>query len=105
MDITIDEAQVARSAARCKERDIIIPTFAQQKDPSLVPARVNEELKGIGLWDVHHRNLFRHKQARIEAGVDHGYPTVVIVGHDGQRRREFLKRLRQGLLMLARRRP
>lgn len=29
------------------------------KDPRLVPSDIRNELKGIGLWDVHPRNLFR----------------------------------------------
>ncbi len=44
---------------RCRERDILIPTFAQMADPELIPAKVREELKGVGLWDLHPRNLFR----------------------------------------------
>ncbi|MBN2799725.1 MAG: pyridoxal-phosphate dependent enzyme [Deltaproteobacteria bacterium] len=59
MDLEIKEAQVERTAERCRERDIILPTYAQMKDPSLIPAQIHEELKGIGLWDVHPRNLFR----------------------------------------------
>jgi hypothetical protein len=51
--------QLKDSAKRAKERDIIIPTFAQQKDPSLMPSSISEELKNIGLWDIHPRNLFR----------------------------------------------
>lgn len=51
--------QVARNAARCRERGIVLPTFAQQKDPSLIPPDIREALRGIGLWDVHPLNLFR----------------------------------------------
>ena len=58
-DLTIHEKQVERTAQRCRERDVLIPTFAQQKDPSLIPAKIVEELSDIGLWDVHPRNLFR----------------------------------------------
>ena len=57
--ITVHDEVVARTAERCRERDILVPTFAQQKDPGLIPASVKEELAGIGLWDVHPRNLFR----------------------------------------------
>ena len=58
-DLTIHDEQVERTAQRCRERDVLIPTFAQQKDPSLIPAKIVEELSDIGLWDVHPRNLFR----------------------------------------------
>lgn len=43
----------------CRERNIIIPTFAQQKDPSLVPQHIKDRLKNVGLWDVDPANLFR----------------------------------------------
>lgn len=43
----------------CRERDIIIPTYAEMADPSRIPAKIQDELTGIGLWDVHPRNLFR----------------------------------------------
>lgn len=44
---------------RCRERDIIIPTYAEMMDPELIPTGIKTELKGIGLWDLHSRNLFR----------------------------------------------
>ena len=59
IDLTILKARRARAVQRARERNIIIPTFAQMKDPSLIPDSIKEELKGIGLWDLHPRNLFR----------------------------------------------
>jgi hypothetical protein len=62
----------ARAIQRAKERNIIIPTYAQMKDPSKIPAKVKEELKGIGLWDIHPRNLFRinwHNQPTASGGT------------------------------------
>ena len=50
---------VKKTAQRCKERGVIIPTFAQMKDPNLVPGSVKSKLKNIGLWDVNPLNLFR----------------------------------------------
>jgi cysteine synthase len=58
-ELVVHEKQVARTAERCRERNVVVPTFAQQKDPSRIPPAVVKELKGIGLWDVHPRNLFR----------------------------------------------
>ncbi len=58
--MTQSSTQALESAVtRCRERDIIIPTFAQQKDPSKIPASIQDELRKIGLWDLHPRNLFR----------------------------------------------
>ena len=59
IDLTIQKDRRARAIQRARERNIVIPTYAQMKDPSLAPAKVKEELKGIGLWDVDPRNLFR----------------------------------------------
>jgi cysteine synthase len=59
IDLTVLEDRLERAVKRARERNIIIPTFAQQKDPSLVPASVKEQLKGVGLWDLDPRNLFR----------------------------------------------
>jgi cysteine synthase len=44
---------------RCREKNIIIPTYKQMRDPSLIPAKIKNELKAIGLWDLNPRNLFR----------------------------------------------
>ncbi|WP_236709950.1 pyridoxal-phosphate dependent enzyme [Longilinea arvoryzae] len=49
----------AKAIRRARERNIVIPTFAQMRDPSKIPAAFKAELKQIGLWDVHPRNLFR----------------------------------------------
>lgn len=55
----IDEAVLEKTVRRCRERNIIIPTFAQQRDPSLVPEKIRRRLKDVGLWDVNPLNLFR----------------------------------------------
>jgi cysteine synthase A len=59
IDLTIHKDRRARAVQRARERNIIIPTFAQMKDPGKIPAPIKEELKSIGLWDVHPRNLYR----------------------------------------------
>ncbi len=56
---TIHEEQLERTVQRCRERNIIIPTFEEMKHPERIPELIREELKSIGLWDVHPRNLFR----------------------------------------------
>ncbi len=59
IDLTIDSAQRKKNIQRCREKGIILPTYAQMRDPALIPQGIKDELKGIGLWDVHPRNLFR----------------------------------------------
>jgi cysteine synthase A len=58
-DMTIHEDVLEKTVKRARERKIIIPTFAQQKDPPLVPDKVKASLKGVGLWDINPINLFR----------------------------------------------
>ena len=55
----INEAVLAKTVKRCQEREIIIPTMAQQRDPTTIPAAIQERLKTVGLWDPHPANLFR----------------------------------------------
>lgn len=55
----VDEKILAKTVQRCRERGIIIPTFAQQKDPSLIPNKILNCLPTIGIQDVHPLNLFR----------------------------------------------
>jgi cysteine synthase len=70
IDLTVRQDRLVRAVQRARERNIILPTFAQMKDPSLIPDKVKKELKGIGLWDVHPRNLFRisWKNEPVESG-------------------------------------
>jgi cysteine synthase A len=50
---------IKRTAERCRKRGIVLPTFAQLRDPSLIPPAIKRKLKGVGLWDVNPVNLFR----------------------------------------------
>jgi cysteine synthase len=59
IDLSIDREQLERTVQRARERNIIIPTFAQMKDPSLIPAEIKKRLKDVGLWDLNSLNLFR----------------------------------------------
>lgn len=59
IDFSINEEARNRTVQRARERNIILPTLAQQRNPSLVPNMIKEELANIGLWDIHPRNLFR----------------------------------------------
>jgi cysteine synthase len=55
----INQAVLDKTKARARERGIELPTFAQMKDPRLVPDRIAKRLKSVGLWDVDPANLFR----------------------------------------------
>ncbi len=74
IDLQIMEERLERVVERARERDIIIPTFAQMKDPSLIPDKIKEELGGLGLWDITPRNLFRitWKNEPVDSGGGFG---------------------------------
>jgi len=59
IDLSINLEKLERTVQRARERNIIIPTFAQMKNPALIPDAVKAELASIGLWDINPRNLFR----------------------------------------------
>lgn len=59
IDLTIDKTRRERAVQRARERNIIIPTFAQMKNPDLIPAVIKQKLAAVGLWDVNPLNLFR----------------------------------------------
>ncbi len=59
IDLTVIPEKLDRAVQRAKERNIIIPTFAQQKNPELIPASMKEKLAKLGLWDITPENLFR----------------------------------------------
>jgi cysteine synthase len=72
IDLTVYPDRLERTIQRVRERNIIIPTFAQMRDPSLVPDKIKEQLKGIGLWDLDPRNLFRitwHNEPKAKGGL------------------------------------
>ncbi|MDX9783741.1 MAG: pyridoxal-phosphate dependent enzyme [Spirochaetia bacterium] len=59
IDLRINDGQRKKNVQRCKDKGILLPTFAQMRDPEKIPPSVKKELSGIGLWEVHPRNLFR----------------------------------------------
>jgi cysteine synthase len=59
IDLTMHEDVRKKNIQRCREKGILLPTFAQMKDPSKIPADIQEKLKSVGLWDINPLNLFR----------------------------------------------
>ena len=59
---------------RCQEKHIIIPTYKQMRNPELVPEKIRQKLKHIGLWDLNSLNLFRitWKNEPVEFGGGFG---------------------------------
>ena len=50
---------VKRTVERMRERNIILPTYEEMRNPERIPGKIKDELKGVGLWDLNPRNLFR----------------------------------------------
>lgn len=59
IDRVTNEKVLQHAVDRFKERKIILPTFKQQQNPELVPEKIKNQLKNIGLWDINPLNLFR----------------------------------------------
>jgi cysteine synthase len=70
IDLTENTQQLEQAIKNAKEQNIILPTFEQMKNPELIPNKIKEELKGLGLWEINSRNLFRitWKNEDIETG-------------------------------------
>ena len=76
IDLTVQKDRLDRAITKMRKQNIILPTFAQMKNPELIPGKIKDELRNIGLWDVHPRNLFRinwHNQPVEKGG---GYDGV-----------------------------
>ena len=59
IDLTMYPEKLKHAVDRARERNIIIPTMKQMKNPELVPDKIKNELAKMGLWDVAPQNLFR----------------------------------------------
>jgi cysteine synthase A len=58
--MTLSKDEIRRRAIeRCREKNILIPTFAEMRDPTAVHPAIREALLGVGLQDVNPLNLFR----------------------------------------------
>ncbi len=76
IDLTIHEEALQRAVKRARERNIIVPTFAQQKSPGLIPHSIKSKLQNVGLWDIDPLNLFRITWKNEPAAEGGGYDGV-----------------------------
>jgi cysteine synthase len=74
IDLSVNEAGLAKAVQRAKEQNIVVPTLSQMVDPGKIPAKVVQGLAGVGLWDVNPLNLFRINwhNAPVEKGGGFG---------------------------------
>ena len=68
--MTVNQDVLNRTIARFRERKILLPTFAQMRDPHTAPQKIKDRLGQVGLWDVDPANLFRitWKNEPVEKG-------------------------------------
>ena len=74
VDRVTDGRALENAINRFRERGIILPTFAQQRNPDLIPESIRMRLRDIGLWDINPLNLFRitWKNEPVERGGLYG---------------------------------
>ena len=80
IDLTINKEGLAHNIEKARENKVVIPKFSQMRDPSLVPEKVKEKLKGVGLWDVNPLNLFRitwKNEAKESGGLFQDVPNYI----------------------------
>jgi cysteine synthase len=59
INLNVNEEVRKKNIQRCREKNVLLPTFKQMMDPTTVPADIKEKLSHVGLWDVDPLNLFR----------------------------------------------
>ena len=59
IDRIVDKDIRSKAIARFREKEIILPTFEQLRNPDRIPDVIRSKLRKIGLWDKHPLNLFR----------------------------------------------
>lgn len=59
IDHVINNEIRSKAVKRFKEKGILLPTFAQMRNPELIPGFIKDKLKTTGLWDLDPVNLFR----------------------------------------------
>jgi len=59
LDLSLNESGLTKAVERAKEKNIIIPTLEQMRNPQSIPAPIKRRLEKLGLWDLDPTNLFR----------------------------------------------
>ena len=59
IDLSINSSIRDKTVAYCRTNNITLPTFEMMNHPHKVPEKIKEQLKHIGMWDVHPANLYR----------------------------------------------
>lgn len=54
-----NEEYLRKTITRCKEKQIILPTFQQMREPGTIPTRIIKQLEKVEPQELHPLNLFR----------------------------------------------
>ena len=80
IDLTIHKTGLEHNIQKARENGVVIPTFAEMENPSLIPDKVKDRLRHTGLWDVDPVNLFRiswKNEAKEYGGLFQDTPNYV----------------------------
>ena len=80
IDLTMNREALARNTEKARENKVVLPTFENMKHPETVPEKMQERLKGVGLWDVDPANLFRitwKNQPTLSGGLYQAVPNYI----------------------------
>ncbi|MBQ4467837.1 MAG: pyridoxal-5-phosphate-dependent protein subunit beta [Firmicutes bacterium] len=81
IDLTINSKGLKHNIDRAHERNIILPTIEQQRDPSKIPEKILEGLTKVGMQDIDPLNLFRitwKNEQKDFGGLYHGPNYIVL---------------------------
>ena len=81
IDLTIHTETLEKNITYCREKGITLPTFGMMKNPETVPKKIKEQLRKIGLWDLHSANLYRiswNNEPKDSGGLFGGVNHVVL---------------------------
>ena len=79
IDLTIHSEQLEHNLEAAKRENIILPTFAQMKEPDSVPQEIKNRLRTTAMDDLDPVNLFRitWKNMPVEKGGVYGKPNYI----------------------------
>ena len=80
IDLTIHRQGLEHNLKKARENNILIPTTRQMQNPDLIPGKVKDKLKSVGLWDVDPLNLFRitwKNEAKESGGLFQAVPNYI----------------------------
>ena len=81
IDLTIDKETLEKNIDYCREKGITLPTFSMMRDPQTIPEKITEQLRDIGLWDLHSANLYRiswNNEPKDSGGLFGGVNHIVL---------------------------